>query len=109
MSLDGEAYVEKWGNEAAENAPAFGRIREMGIPFALASGICVPLASLLSCLAAWARRSCTRLLGVRRTICCHSLRRTIACRRRTATPQAKAYQRTQEFRDIRSNRAKIKG
>jgi predicted amidohydrolase YtcJ len=35
MSLDGEAYVEKWGNEAAENAPAFGRIREMGIPFAL--------------------------------------------------------------------------
>jgi predicted amidohydrolase YtcJ len=35
MSLDGEAYVEKWGKEAAENAPAFGRIREMGIPFAL--------------------------------------------------------------------------
>jgi hypothetical protein len=24
------------------------------------------------------RGSCTRLLGVRRTICCHSLRRTIA-------------------------------
>jgi hypothetical protein len=35
MSLDGEAHVEKWGKEAAENAPAFGRIREMGIPFAL--------------------------------------------------------------------------
>lgn len=35
MSLDGEAYVEKWGREAAEDAPAFGRIREMGIPFAL--------------------------------------------------------------------------
>ena len=36
MSLDGEAYVAKWGKEAAEDAPAFGRIREMGIPFALA-------------------------------------------------------------------------
>lgn len=35
MSLDGEAYVTKWGREAAEDAPAFGRIREMGIPFAL--------------------------------------------------------------------------
>jgi predicted amidohydrolase YtcJ len=35
MSLDGEAYVAKWGTEAAEDAPAFGRIREMGIPFAL--------------------------------------------------------------------------
>jgi hypothetical protein len=35
MSLDGEANVEKWRNEAAENAPAFGRIREIGIPFAL--------------------------------------------------------------------------
>jgi len=35
MSLDGEAYVAKWGKEAAEDAPAFGRIREMGIPFAL--------------------------------------------------------------------------
>lgn len=35
MSLDGEAYVQKWGPEAAEDAPAFARIRQMGIPFAL--------------------------------------------------------------------------
>ncbi|HEX5845256.1 MAG TPA: hypothetical protein VFY53_02970 [Rhodoplanes sp.] len=35
MSLDGEAYVAKWGKETAEDAPAFGRIRELGIPFAL--------------------------------------------------------------------------
>ena len=35
MSLDGEAYVTKWGVEASEDAPAFGRIREMGIPYAL--------------------------------------------------------------------------
>ena len=35
MSLDGEAYVTKWGVEASEDAPAFGRIKEMGIPFAL--------------------------------------------------------------------------
>jgi hypothetical protein len=37
----------------------------------------MPLASLLSCLAERAGRSCTRLLGVRRTICCQPLRRTI--------------------------------
>lgn len=35
MSLDGEAYVEKWGIDAAADAPAFARIREMGIPYAL--------------------------------------------------------------------------
>ena len=35
MSSDGEAYVTKWGKEAAEDAPAFGRIKQMGIPFAL--------------------------------------------------------------------------
>ena len=35
MSLDGEAYVAKWGKETAEDAPALGRIRELGIPFAL--------------------------------------------------------------------------
>ena len=35
MSLDGEAYIGKWGTEAAEDAPAFGRIKEMGIPYAL--------------------------------------------------------------------------
>ena len=35
MSSDGEAYVNKWGKEASEDAPAFGRIREMGIPYAL--------------------------------------------------------------------------
>jgi predicted amidohydrolase YtcJ len=35
MSSDGEAYVQKWGREAAEDAPAFGRIRELDIPFAL--------------------------------------------------------------------------
>ncbi|MCC6780459.1 MAG: amidohydrolase [Hyphomicrobiales bacterium] len=35
MSLDGEAYVTKWGKEASEDAPGFGRIRQMGIPFAL--------------------------------------------------------------------------
>jgi predicted amidohydrolase YtcJ len=34
MSLDGEAYVAKWGKETAEDAPALGRIRQMGIPFA---------------------------------------------------------------------------
>ena len=35
MSSDGEAYVTKWGKEAAEDAPAFGRIKKMGVPFAL--------------------------------------------------------------------------
>jgi predicted amidohydrolase YtcJ len=35
MSADGEAYVAKWGKEAAEDAPAFGRIKQMGVPFAL--------------------------------------------------------------------------
>jgi hypothetical protein len=35
MSADGEAYVAKWGKEAAEDAPAFGRIKKMGVPFAL--------------------------------------------------------------------------
>ena len=35
MSADGEAYVTKWGKEAAEDAPAFGRIKKMGVPFAL--------------------------------------------------------------------------
>ncbi len=35
MSADGEAYVTKWGKEAAEDAPAFGRIKQMGVPFAL--------------------------------------------------------------------------
>jgi predicted amidohydrolase YtcJ len=35
MSLDGEAYVAKWGKETAEDAPAFGRIKAAGIPFAL--------------------------------------------------------------------------
>lgn len=35
MSLDGEAYVGKWGVEASEDAPAFARIKEMGIPYAL--------------------------------------------------------------------------
>src|SRR5262249_38574881 len=33
MSADGEAYVAKWGKEAAEDAPAFGRIKHMGWPF----------------------------------------------------------------------------
>lgn len=35
MSLDGEAYVAKWGKEAAEDAPGFGRIKSLGVPFAL--------------------------------------------------------------------------
>jgi predicted amidohydrolase YtcJ len=35
MAADGEAYVAKWGKEAAEDAPAFGRIKQMGVPFAL--------------------------------------------------------------------------
>jgi predicted amidohydrolase YtcJ len=35
MSADGEAYVAKWGKEAAEDAPAVGRIKQMGVPFAL--------------------------------------------------------------------------
>ena len=35
MSADGEAYVTKWGKESAEDAPAFGRIKQMGLPFAL--------------------------------------------------------------------------
>ena len=35
MSSDGEAYVAKWGKEAAEDAPALGRIKQMGVPFAL--------------------------------------------------------------------------
>ncbi len=35
MSADGEAYVAKWGKEAAEDAPAIGRIKQMGVPFAL--------------------------------------------------------------------------
>jgi predicted amidohydrolase YtcJ len=35
MSADGEAYVAKWGKEVAEDAPAFGRIKQMGVPFAL--------------------------------------------------------------------------
>lgn len=35
MTLDGEAYVEKWGPEASQDAPGFGRIRALGIPFAL--------------------------------------------------------------------------
>ena len=34
MSLDGEAYVSKWGTEASEDAPAISRIKEMGIPYA---------------------------------------------------------------------------
>ena len=35
MSLDGEAYISKWGTEASEDAPAFGRIKQLGIPYAL--------------------------------------------------------------------------
>jgi predicted amidohydrolase YtcJ len=35
MSADGEAYVAKWGKETAEDAPAFGRIKQIGVPFAL--------------------------------------------------------------------------
>jgi predicted amidohydrolase YtcJ len=35
MSADGEAYVAKWGKETAADAPAFARIRQMGVPFAL--------------------------------------------------------------------------
>jgi predicted amidohydrolase YtcJ len=35
MSLDGEAYVSKWGLESSEDAPAFGRIKQLGIPYAL--------------------------------------------------------------------------
>ena len=35
MSLDGEAYIAKWGTDASEDAPAFGRIKAMGIPYAL--------------------------------------------------------------------------
>lgn len=35
MALDGEAYVSKWGVDASEDAPPFGRIKELGIPYAL--------------------------------------------------------------------------
>jgi predicted amidohydrolase YtcJ len=35
MSLDGEAYVEKWGPESAEDAPGFAKIKASGMPFAL--------------------------------------------------------------------------
>jgi predicted amidohydrolase YtcJ len=35
MSLDGEAYIAKWGKETAQDAPAMARIREMGVPYAL--------------------------------------------------------------------------
>jgi predicted amidohydrolase YtcJ len=34
MSLDGEAYVKKYGERAAADAPPIARIREMGIPLA---------------------------------------------------------------------------
>jgi predicted amidohydrolase YtcJ len=35
MASDGEAYIAKYGRKAAEDAPPFGRIRELGIPYAL--------------------------------------------------------------------------
>ena len=34
MTLDGDAFVTKWGREPAEDAPPIGRIRQMGIPMA---------------------------------------------------------------------------
>jgi predicted amidohydrolase YtcJ len=34
MSLDGEAFLAKYGSQAAANAPPVARIREMGIPLA---------------------------------------------------------------------------
>jgi len=32
MSLDGEAFLKKYGAQAASDAPPIARIREMGIP-----------------------------------------------------------------------------
>src|SRR5258708_22788271 len=34
MSLDGEAFLKKYGAQAAADAPPIARIREMGIPLA---------------------------------------------------------------------------